>query len=359
MLKKTISFVLVCVISAICLCGCNLRVIEDSTDEENSKSSAVQSSAQTSRESSADPALGENTITPSMWRVTDADGNFIYMMGSIHAGDRRMKNLPDYFENAFSVCDSLAVEADVNALSEDLSEALRLAASLMYTDNTKIYDHIPVATYDAMVNKLKEHNMYMSAYDSYKPVMWTSLMENAVITETGLSTDMGLDKLLLTRADSEGKTIKEVESAELQLSLYDGLSDEAAGYLLGDYVEDGHFDQKVSSTKEMYELWTKGELDEKALSDDTQSEQSVPQEIMDELLSLSDSVLKDRNKAMAEKAEEYMKESGVVMFVVGSAHFYGDDGILKLMENDGCTVEKLNSESTVSGTASSDTEAAA
>ena len=36
-----------------------------------------------------------------------------------------------------------------------------------------------------------------------------------------------------------------------------------------------------------------------------------------------------------------MQSDNVVMFVVGAAHFYGDNGILQLMKDKGCTVIQL------------------
>lgn len=52
-------------------------------------------------------------------------------------------------------------------------------------------------------------------------------------------------------------------------------------------------------------------------------------------------MLTDRNKGMADKAEEYMNDGKKVFFMAGAAHMYGDDGIVQLLKDRGYTVERV------------------
>ena len=54
-------------------------------------------------------------------------------------------------------------------------------------------------------------------------------------------------------------------------------------------------------------------------------------------------LLGKRNPAMAEKISGYLNDGKKVLVMVGAAHFYGDDGIIKLMEAKGCKVTSIAS----------------
>ena len=56
-----------------------------------------------------------------------------------------------------------------------------------------------------------------------------------------------------------------------------------------------------------------------------------------------DELLGKRNPAMAEKISGYLNDGKKVLVMVGAAHFYGDDGIIKLMEAKGCKVTSIAS----------------
>ena len=49
---------------------------------------------------------------------------------------------------------------------------------------------------------------------------------------------------------------------------------------------------------------------------------------------------------MEKKIKGYLDDGKTVMVVVGSGHFYGDNGIISLLEKDGCTVKSLSSADT-------------
>jgi uncharacterized protein YbaP (TraB family) len=55
----------------------------------------------------------------------------------------------------------------------------------------------------------------------------------------------------------------------------------------------------------------------------------------------NDIMLKQRNKAMLIKAEEYLAGDKKVFFLVGIAHMLGDDGIIAGLAADGYNVERV------------------
>lgn len=352
-IKKIVACLLTAAISSLVIfSGCNNNrenVQSSKATEEFSQSQSVQSSenkssqpSSSSQTESSDTSASNEKITPAVWKVTDKDGNYIYMMGSIHAADKAVENMPDYFEGAFAQCTALAVEADITDLNSDISESIAIVKKYVYSDGTKISDHISKDTYTKAVQILKDNNVYNSLYDYYKPVMWTSLMDNIVLKKSGLDINYGVDSILTSRAKKDKKQILEVESVDYQVDLMTGFSDELQEMMLQSFTEDGAIDEQTESLKKLYNQWKKGTITEDVANSDFNESSMTADEkkLVDEY---NTKMLVDRNKHMADKAEEYMQGKETVMFVVGAAHFYGENGVLQLMEDKGCTVKQLTS----------------
>ncbi|MGN1457058.1 MAG: TraB/GumN family protein [Acutalibacteraceae bacterium] len=354
-IRKIMCGLLACaMLSLFAFAGCSSQGGEQSSkpEESVSKSESSQPSEHTpSKESSehhSKPQSSQNSaeneqITPAVWKVTDENGNYIYMMGSIHAADEAVNNMPDYFENAFKECTALAVEADVTSVTSDISQAVDMAQKMIYTDGTTIKDHISDDTYQKAVKILTDNNMYTALYDYYMPFAWTSLMDNIVISKSGLDVNLGVDSVLTKRAKKENKKVLEVESIDFQLDLFKSFSDETQELLLKSYTDDGVIEEQAKAVNELYDKWKKGTITEEDVSDDV-DESSLTDKEKQMLDEYNKKMLDDRNINMADKAEEYMQGSDTVMFVVGAAHFQGEKGVLQLMKDKGCTVTQLTSD---------------
>lgn len=344
--KFAASIVASALASLLIFSGCQLHVIDD---PQSSKESSSQSSGTTvtpsTPKTTSDTSAPTDEITPAMWKVTDSSGNYIYMMGSIHAGDEAVDHMPGYFETIYAKCDAIAVEADITVATSDLSLSMEILKSMKYDDDTKIYDHIPKETYDNAVAILKENNLYINLYDNYNASLWSSLMESAALKQSGLDTNKGVDSTIIKRAKNDGKEVLEVESIQFQLDLLNSISDELNALLLEQYTYEGAFDRQVEAVKQLYSHWKTGTLNEENINGEDISDQAAEVSLTEEQQKLledyNNNLLVERNKGMADKAEEYMNSDQVVLLIVGAAHFYGDDGILQLMKDKGCTVTPI------------------
>ncbi|MBO5105021.1 MAG: TraB/GumN family protein, partial [Ruminococcus sp.] len=68
----------------------------------------------------------------------------------------------------------------------------------------------------------------------------------------------------------------------------------------------------------------------------------LPADLQDDYADYMDVMLYNRNKGMADKASEFLKEGKNYLFMVGSAHYAGDRGVDDLLEEMGYTVEKIS-----------------
>lgn len=309
-----------------------LSANESSADEEISDVQSKNESPQTSEQSSAPT---KSNITPAVWQATDSRGNSVYMMGTIHVADKDALVLPDYFEAAYAKCDALAVECDVSSANFDLS----IYSKYMYTDGTTIKDHVPEEQYNAAVRTLTEAGVYMSAFDYMKPVMWSEYVELAAAGEAGLSSNYGIDVNMINRAKSDGKELLELESVDFQLELLADLSDDIQAMLFEEIAYDGVMEDYKKLLAETYAEWKNG-------NDISEVSESPTESLVDkETLKLAEEynkiLIDDRNVGMEEKIKSYMEDGKKVMVLAGTAHFYGEKGIISLLENDGYTIRKL------------------
>lgn len=318
---------------------------ESDNDKLSEPASSEPVSAEESTESeqpsevSEESSKPESKITPAVWEVTDTNGNSIYMMGSIHLADADASVMPDYFETAFAKCDSLAVECDINNANVGISALQKF----MYTDGTTIKDHVSKESYDKVVEILTKEGQYVYTYESMKPIMWVELVETIGADKAGLVAKYGVDSMLITRAEEEDKEVLEVESAEFQYDLLGNIPDDVQSVLFDGIADDDIIQTNADNLKDLYEKWKTGTMTAEDTTDGETDEELTPEE--EELLEQYNTILLyDRNVGMVDKALEYMQDGKKVMFVVGAAHFYGDKGILQLMENAGCTVRRLSAD---------------
>ena len=151
-----------------------------------------------------------------------------------------------------------------------------------------------------------------------------------------------MDTLLLSYASEKNKEVIEVESIEFQIDMTNNFSD--TWYNL----QFEAFFKEPNATKEsldkLYKAWLSGdeaELKELAL-DETELDDGMTDEQQNAVKEYKKAMYTDRNSGMAEKAESFIKDGKSVFFAVGTAHFLGDDGIVKLLSDKGYTVDKIS-----------------
>ena len=360
-MKNIISAASACLLAAIiCLSGCSKSEQQQSsrTEQQESKpassqasekkessSASSEQSSQSSTESSSESSSGNmeyiNTITPTIWEVTDKDNNRMFMMGTIHLGDKSVEHMPDYFETAFSQCDALAVECDSSSVKEDLNSVMQY----MYTDGTTIKDHVDEEDYYKAVKILKDTGAYIYTYDYVKPFLWISATEVYAGEQAGLNADYGVDNMLQKRALSNNMEIIEVEGADFQNNVISSMSDDLQAFLFHEMANtDNYLDELTKELTQSYDDWKSGNEN---FAEQSESEESLTEEEQKYVDEYNKLMLTDRNKGMADKAEEYIKSGKTVFFAVGGAHFTGDNGIKKLLENRGYTFRKLTTNDAV------------
>lgn len=289
----------------------------------------------------------ENKATPLFYHVTGADGQEMWLLGTIHVGDDRTAYLPQQIDAAFRSADALAVEFDTQAYTERLKTDTALQAVISgayyYTDSTTA-DHIrDAALYAQAEDLMKASGNYNYNTPYLKPSIWNTSLENFYLRQGyRLTSDKGMDTRLLKQAKQQGKTILEIESGDAQVLMLTNWSDALQELLLDVTVSTGQ-QEYADGVADLYEMWCQG--DEAALieavkddlSDMTNEEQKLYEEY-DQSMSVR------RNALMLDAAKSYLESGDTVFYAVGLAHLLAEDGLVNTLRDAGYTVELVHYE---------------
>ena len=316
----------------------------------------------------------EDTATPLFYHVTGADGQEMWLLGTIHLGDVRTGFLPEEIYDAFYDSDAFAVECDTDEFSGQAEEDEELQEQIselyFYSDDTTIADHIDTPKlYDAAKQLMKATGNYYYNAEYMKPYLWSSSIENYYLRGSySLSSEKGVEQRLLKLADEADIPVREVESTLFQMEMLTTYSDEMQELMLYGTVCSGIWDY-CESVQEIYELWCAG--DEKALTEKINNDEDESWQISEEDIDLtelegedleraqavlenldainaqlaqlqeeySSSMYMERNAGMLEIAVEYLESGDVVFYAVGLAHLLAEDGLVNTLRDAGYTVE--------------------
>lgn len=287
--------------------------------------------------------IPEAQATPLLYHVTGAEGQEMYLMGTVHVGDARTAHLPNEVYDALDVSDALAVEADIMAFEEEMENnpelAAQVATAYLNPDGSATKEQLDAAVYDKAIKLLKASGNYSVNMEYMKPYLWSSSIDTFYLTLGNLSTEKGMDMRLLKLAKEQGKEIREVESALLQIEMCADFSpelqilllEESIGYTAAEYC---------AETQILYDLWCAGDevalrekLDED-LSDLTNEDIALYNEYLDAMIIW-------RNEGMLDVATSYLESSDTVFFAVGLAHLLQENGLVDTLREAGYTVEQV------------------
>ncbi len=280
--------------------------------------------------------------SPVFYRVTGANGEEMWLLGTIHLGDERTGFLPKEVYDAFDASDALAVEFDMNAATramEDPEFVQKIATLMLYTDGTTIENHMEPELYEAAVLQLKYIGEYTpTVVEMMKVAMWENVLSNYMVEgHAALTPNKGVDQRLLDRAEAAGKEILNVESMESQMSMLMGFSDDLQCYLLEQALNTSRHEY-IGDVEELYELWCSG--DETALRDMINSDDSEVDPSETALAKeYEEAMHTNRDKAMVETAKGYLTSGKTVFYAVGLAHLLKDNGLVDSLRAAGYTVE--------------------
>jgi len=284
----------------------------------------------------------ESKPTPLFYHVTGANGEEMWLLGTIHIGDSRTAFLPQELNDAFNASDALAVEVDIFEFEEKLQTDNKLMTQLVqasiYTDGSTLRKHVRKEVYEAAIATSKAMGLYDDTLIYFKAGTLESFLSPYFRRHIPqFFSEKGVDYRLLSAAKEQGKPVISIENGLDQMVMFTTCSDDLQEYLLMSTIATDAASYHDGSV-EMFEAWCTGDetLMREIIDTDTSELTEEERPLYEEYTKIMET---DRNALMLEKAIEFLQSGDVIFYAVGAAHVMAEDGLLNTLRDAGYTVE--------------------
>ena len=263
-----------------------------------------------------------------LWKV-NSEGNTVYVLGSLHMLRQEDYPLNKNIEDAFGKSDVLALEANINDVTNlDLQTLMEKA---FYPENEKLEDYVSQETYEIIKKETERLGLPLMLVDRQKPWFLALSLSSMELLRLGFNPSYGIDMHFINKAG--GKKIVELESLEYQIDLLSSFSDdEQESFLLYTLRDLKVLKEELHS---MIAAWKSG--DPEAL--ESIMKKSTAGDI--DMSTVYEKLINERNRNMVGKIEEYLDGDETYFVIIGAGHLVGEKGIIEILKDKGYTVKQM------------------
>ena len=243
-----------------------------------------------------------------LWKIfDDKSQNISYIYGTIHLKDKRVFTYTDTILSYLDSCDKLILELDLNPMN-----LFQYSDLMMLPADTTLHDLFKPD--DLVVIKEVVKNITGMDFTTFEKLKQVVLLSFLMQYQLGCDMNFTLDEYLYQKGVEKSKEIIGLETVTEQFTLLEtipldiivdylknpGDEDEELELMICDYLE--------SNIDELLHIMQKDET----------------------MISLKEEFLDDRNRKMADKIDELLNESRILV-AVGAGHLPGEYGIINLL----------------------------
>ena len=273
-----------------------------------------------------------------LWKVS---GNGLdrpsYVIGTHHLAPLSIKDSIANLQQAIDQTEQVYGEIVMDDANNP-EILMKMQQAMMLPADTTLKSFYTQAQYDTIAAVVKNYmGVDLALFDKLKPATITTQLSVALAMKSlkGFNPQEQLDTWFQTQARQAGKKVGSLETIDMQINvLYNSQTLTRQALLL--YCTATHIEQGVDQSLRMNQAYMKQDLDELlAIIEEKMSDacDSTPEEIS--------TLIYGRNANWARQFPSIMKQSPT-LFVVGAGHLPGPQGLLKLLQKQGYTVEAMN-----------------
>lgn len=264
---------------------------------------------------------------PALWKLADADTT-IYLFGTIHV-------LPENYQWRTKAFDTVAAKADTLVLEvADLGDTAKTAEVFtrlaMSPNLPPVLERVPADKRDGIKKLIDKAGFPAAALGQFESWAVAITLAGGVLKDLNLSPDNGVERKLTEQFTAAKKTIVGLETTELQLGIFDKLSQEAQNNFLAGLADD--VANPESEFDAMLGAWAKG--DNKAIADSFDDELRQSAE-------LTEALLRSRNANWTGWISKRLETPGTVLIAVGAGHLAGADSVQAMLAKQGLKVTRV------------------
>ncbi len=271
------------------------------------------------------PPASETRARPALWQVADADTT-IWLFGTVHALPPGIDWFHGPVETAFAGSQELVTEIVTPDAAQMQGYVVAKAVlpagqSLRATMNAD-----QRARYEAA---LAAQGLPAGAFDAFEPWYAAVGLSTLPLSRDGFESANGVEFALDARARALGRTHLALETAEYQLSLFDGLPAGTQRVYLDEVVR--NLPTMKDQLLQMVDAWKAGDADRLARLINEDEDDPV----------LRETLLVNRNRNWADWIGKRLDRPGTVFLAVGAGHLAGTGSVQDQLAARGLVVRRV------------------
>ncbi|MBR4710405.1 MAG: TraB/GumN family protein [Clostridia bacterium] len=284
------------------------------------------------------PAAADST--PAIYKVTDSEGHVIWLMGTVHTTTDDCYPIAGIAE-ILDECDVLVLES-VSQEDAQADAASDLISGFLMPEGNGLSEELLSRVSDAFVS----HGVdALAPYTPYLSPSGLLLFLNMFFLNDAFGGEThSVEEHLIALAAERGLELRGMENAGSQaeaVSSLNAIDGDSAVASLQAILDDP--DSVGADRREMMEMWRSGDVD--ALLEFTRGTLDMAESESEGERELYRKTLGDRNTFFAQGALDLLAGGGRALMAVGCLHIVDPaTGVIRQLEDAGCTVERVYAE---------------
>ena len=264
-----------------------------------------------------------------VWQLRSETAQVV-LLGSVHMAYPDIYPLRAAINAAFAAAHTLVVEVDISGANALQVQQVMLEKGML-PEGERLDQYLSEQTWKALQAYLRSRDLPVEPFARLRPGLVVTTLSSMRIAELGMRADLGIDRHFLALAKGH-KVVLELESIEQQIDLL--LEFPEPDLLVSQILV--QLDEIELYLQPVYDAWRAGDealLNRLLLEDERERNprfQPVYEKFFDE-----------RNRAMTNKIQGFLRGTGRYFVVVGAGHLVGREGIIALLERRGYPARRL------------------
>lgn len=299
-------------------------------DQDTSTTTDTSLLEQQLRDAKAKAIASKGNGVPALWKLSDNDTE-IYLFGTVHNLPEETVWINDTISQALNQADEIFLEVELtSAAARKVIDSYQQEHGFL-PPGQSLFEQMDVGDAYRLKQGLKAFGENPQQFDHLQPWLAAIQISQVRMKNSGFKTSSGVESYLEAFASKNKKKMRYLETIEDQMTIWDS----------------GNFDDQISNLAAM--SWT--------LSDPITELDLVTQEWLDgDIYGVGllvsnpeleyskknyDQLIKQRNQAWTPQILARLEQAGVTFIAIGAAHLAGPDSVIKLIEQNSKTVERI------------------
>lgn len=287
-----------------------------------------------------------------LWRVDPKPGSVYstYILGSYHIGkdcQLQSRALESAFNDAEEIVFEVAPDKTTNFSVFNSFSIIDLIRQKGLPQNSKesLEKVLEPETYKLLEQKSKMIGFSVKYIAHLRPWVFVLFLQSLIESKTNYESECGIESILSNRLQAQIKKVSGLETASYQLELFFSLYEQLK---LEDIIKSIELMVKIEDTAKLISEFTsrfEKQLDKTIDSIDSGNLQFLEgsvKSMCEKSPPNCNLLLTERNRNWLPKIEKFLTQDKDRLVVVGAAHLVGEDGIIKLLQDKGYVIRRID-----------------